>query len=90
MEEKSTKKVIKSAQGVVLRKSSDMTVVVEVSTVERHKLYGKKIKRSKRYLVHDVDNGAVVGEEVTIIEGRPFSKRKRWTLIRKEKIENRK
>lgn len=82
MKEQSTKKVIKSERGVVLRKSGDMTVVVEVLTVGRHKLYGKRIKRSRRYLVHDADNEAVVGAEVTIKEGRPFSKRKRWTLIK--------
>lgn len=82
MEEKSTKKVIKSMQGVVLRKSGDMSVVVEVSTEERHKLYGKKIKRSKRFLVHDSTNAAVIGEKVSIKECRPYSKRKRWTLIK--------
>ena len=85
MEEKPTKKIVKSIQGVVLRKSGDMTVVVEVSTEERHKLYGKKMKRSKRYLVHDSANEAVVGEVFTIRQIRPISKRKRWGLVKSTK-----
>jgi small subunit ribosomal protein S17 len=80
MENKDTKKLVKTRQGVVLRKSGDMTIVVEVSSEKRHKVYGKKIKTSKRFLVHDSNNTAVIGDAVSIKECRPYSKRKRWTL----------
>jgi small subunit ribosomal protein S17 len=67
--------------GTVLRRSGEKTVVVEVSRVTRHPLYGKKMVRTKRYLVHDPQNSAQAGETVTLKESRPISARKRWTIV---------
>jgi small subunit ribosomal protein S17 len=69
-------------QGVVLRKSGDKTVSVEISHVAQHPLYHKRVTRRKRYLVHDADNSAKIGEVVTIAESRPLSTSKRWTIVK--------
>lgn len=67
--------------GVVVRKSGDKTVSVEVVRVIAHPVYGKRIKRTKRYLAHDEANAATVGQMVRIRESRPMSARKRWAVI---------
>ena len=67
-------------QGVVVRRSGDKTISVEVSRLEPHPMYGKNKKITKKYLVHDESNKAEVGQEVTIIESRPFSRTKRFVL----------
>lgn len=68
--------------GLVLRKSGDKTVSVEVSRVSEHPLYHKRITRRKRYLVHDGTNTAEVGMRVTIAETRPMSRSKRWIIVK--------
>lgn len=75
------KKQQRELTGVVLRKSGSKTVSVEVSRVIRHPVYRKSLKRTKRYLAHDESEKCVVGETVTIREGRPLSRRKRWTVV---------
>jgi len=69
--------------GKIVRKSGDKTVSVEVTRVVRHKIYGKNIVKSRRFLVHDPENKGQVGETVTIRESRPQSKKKRWALVTK-------
>lgn len=56
------------------------TVVVEVETRVRHPLYGRRIKRTKRYLAHNEGGMAKLGDQVRIMETRPLSKRKRWRV----------
>lgn len=68
-------------RGRVVAKSGNKTVAVEVTTVRRHPLYDKKLMRSKRYLAHDENNAAAVGQAVTIAETRPRSRRKRWRVL---------
>lgn len=70
--------------GVVVAKSGLKTVAVEVTSIQRHPLYDKKITRSKRYLAHDESNVVVVGQKVTIEETRPLSARKRWLVVTKK------
>lgn len=70
--------------GIVVAKSGNKTVAVQVTTVARHLLYDKKITRSKRYLAHDEGNAATVGQKVTIEEARPLSARKRWLVVTKK------
>lgn len=70
--------------GVVVAKSGLKTVAVEVTQIQRHPLYDKKITRSKRYLAHDESNAVVVGQKVTIEETRPLSARKRWLVVTKK------
>ena len=70
--------------GVVTSNKMMKTVIVEVSRTYRHKLYQKVIHKNKRFQVHD-ELKCKVGDEVQIVESRPISKHKRWTV---EKILN--
>jgi small subunit ribosomal protein S17 len=71
-------------KGTIVSRAGDKTVVLEATKISRHPLYGKKIVRTRRYLVHDPENKAQVGDVVTVKETRPLSARKRWVLVSKE------
>ena len=62
--------------GVVTSDKMDKTVVIIVERVARHPLYGKVIKRNKKYKAHDQNNDAKIGDTVRIRECRPISKDK--------------
>ena len=66
--------------GVVVSDKMDKTVVVKVDRLVKHSLYNKYIKRSVKYKVHDEKNSCNMGDRVQIIECRPLSKDKRWSL----------
>jgi len=70
----------KERVGLVVSDRPDKTVTVSVETLVRHPLYKKRLRRSKRFMVHDEGNEARVGDTVRIIETRPLSARKRWRL----------
>lgn len=70
----------KERQGVVVSDVQDKTIIVRVERRTTHALYGKTVKRSKKYHVHDEANEAGVGDTVRIQETRPISKLKRWRL----------
>ena len=74
----------KVRKGIVVSKSGEKTVIVQGEWRERHPLYGKVVRRSKRYHVHDEANTAKVGDEVTIMETRPLSATKRWRIVTPE------
>ncbi|RME06345.1 MAG: 30S ribosomal protein S17 [Anaerolineae bacterium] len=65
--------------GVVVSDKMQKTVVVEVTRTYRHRLYGKVVSDSKRYMAHD-ELGCKVGDQVQIVESRPISRRKRWVV----------
>jgi small subunit ribosomal protein S17 len=67
--------------GTVVSDKTDKTVVVKVERKVKHPLYGKIIRRSKKYHAHDEDNSAKTGETVRIEETRPMSKLKSWKVI---------
>jgi small subunit ribosomal protein S17 len=67
-------------QGMVVSNKMDKTVVVEVERKKMHRLYKKVIRVSKKYMAHDESNALNIGDEVTIVESRPMSKRKRWVV----------
>ena len=67
--------------GIVVSSNSNKTIVVEVTRRVKHKLYKKIIKRAKKYHAHDENNKFKIGDNVKIIESRPFSKKKRWEVI---------
>ena len=67
--------------GQVASDKMDKTIVVRVETKIRHPLYGKTVKTSKKYKVHDENNEARVGDIVRMMETRPLSKDKRWRLV---------
>ena len=66
--------------GVVVSDKMEKTVVVKVDNLVKHSVYSKYIKRSVKYKVHDENNSSKVGDRVQIIECRPLSKDKRWSL----------
>jgi small subunit ribosomal protein S17 len=70
----------KERVGLVVSDRPDKTVTVSVETLVRHPLYKKRVRRSKRFMVHDERNEARVGDTVRIVETRPLSARKRWRL----------
>ncbi len=59
----------------------DKTVTVNVERRFPHPLYGKAVKRTKKYHAHDENNEYRVGDTVRIVETRPLSKTKRWRVI---------
>ena len=67
--------------GIVVSNKMDKTVVVRVERMAEHPLYGKRIKRAKKYVAHDANNQCGMGDEVKIRETRPLSKTKRWELV---------
>ncbi|MBF0163592.1 MAG: 30S ribosomal protein S17 [Magnetococcales bacterium] len=71
-------------QGVVVSDKMDKTVVVKVERNVRHELYGKIIRRSKKYKAHDPDNRLKVGDQTRIRECPPMSKDKCWVVISEE------
>ncbi|MBA3578004.1 MAG: 30S ribosomal protein S17 [Sphingomonas sp.] len=67
--------------GTVVSDKGDKTVTVSVERRVKHPLYGKIIRRSKKYHAHDADNAYRAGEQVRIEECPPISKLKTWTVI---------
>ena len=68
--------------GVVVSDKMQKTVTVLVERQFPHPLYGKVIKRSKKWLAHDPEEKYKLGDVVEIIESRPISKRKRFRVLR--------
>jgi len=67
--------------GTIVSDKTDKTVVVKVERRVKHPLYGKIIKRSKKYHAHDEGNEFREGETVRIEESRPISKLKSWRVV---------
>ncbi|NPV59742.1 MAG: 30S ribosomal protein S17 [Actinobacteria bacterium] len=67
--------------GTVVSDKMDKTIVVKVETRMPHPLYGKIVRRSKKYTAHDEENQCRVGDLVRIMETRPLSRTKRWRLV---------
>ena len=65
--------------GIVVSDKMQKTVVVAVERLVRHDVYRKTIKRTSRFMAHD-ELGARIGDRVRIVESRPLSSRKRWTV----------
>ena len=78
----------KTLRGTVVGTAMKDTAKVEVARYVKHPKYKKFIKQVKKYLVHDKDNTAVVGDKVTIRETRPISKNKHFILVSKEGATN--
>jgi small subunit ribosomal protein S17 len=68
--------------GVVVSDGMMKSCVVAVQWQVRHGLYGKTERRTSKFMVHDEENAAKVGDTVEIVETRPLSRSKRWTLKR--------
>jgi len=72
----------RTLQGVVLSTSMEKSISVQVERRYRHAKYGKFVRSNSKYLAHDEENTAKVGDTVEIMGTRPLSKRKRWRLVR--------
>ena len=62
---------------------NNKTIIVLVKRKYAHPFFGKTITKSKNYHVHDEKNEFKVGDNVKIIESKPYSKMKRWKVIDK-------
>lgn len=67
-------------KGQVVSNRMDKTVVVSVTRLRTHRLYGKKYRVTKKYFAHDPTGASQIGQTVEIVESRPLSRRKRWQL----------
>ncbi|PSR21394.1 MAG: 30S ribosomal protein S17 [Sulfobacillus acidophilus] len=71
----------KVREGVVVSDKMNKTVVVAVESLVKHPIYGRRMRRTKRYKAHDEDNRCRTGDRVRIEETRPLSKEKNWRVI---------
>ncbi len=69
-------------QGIVVSDKNDKTISVQVERRVMHPLYKKVIKKSKKFMAHDEENTAKIGDRVSICECRPISKNKKWELVK--------
>ncbi len=71
---------VKERVGIVVSNKMQKTIVVSIENRSAHPKYGKVVVRTKKYKVHDEDNQCKEGDRVRILETRPLSRTKRWTL----------
>ncbi len=68
--------------GRVVSDKMDKTVVVAVERLVQHPTYKKIVKRITKFKSHDEKKECRVGDKVSIVEGRPISKEKRWRIMK--------
>ena len=73
----------KELNGEVIKDQNNKTIVVLVKRRYSHPFFGKVITDSKKYHAHDEKNMYKIGDDVKIIESRPFSKKKKWEVVSK-------
>ena len=78
MEERNLRK---ERVGIVVSDKMEKSIVVAVKIREKHPIYGKFVKKTKKFHAHDEDNTSHTGDTVKIMETRPLSKTKRWRLV---------
>jgi small subunit ribosomal protein S17 len=66
--------------GIVVSNKMQKSIVVAVEWQVRNGLYGKTERKTSKFMVHDEQGEAKIGDTVTIVETRPMSRRKRWAL----------
>ena len=71
----------KTRVGVVISNKMDKSITVSIERKIQHPIYGKSLKRSKKFVAHDEENTCNAGDTVRIMETRPMSKRKKWRLV---------
>ena len=71
----------KAREGLVVSDKMAKTVVVAVEDRVQHPLYGKTIRRTRKYKAHDEANSCGVGDRVLLMETRPLSATKRWRVV---------
>ena len=68
--------------GRVVSNKMDKSIVVTTERKVRESVYGKEQRLTSRFMAHDENNEAQVGDTVTLAQSRPLSRRKRWSLVR--------
>ena len=76
-----TRNLRKTRIGIITSDKMEKTITVAVERRVKHTLYGKFMKKTKKYHAHDEENTARIGDRVRIMETRPLSKSKRWRLV---------
>lgn len=76
------KKLKKTLNGTVVSDKNKKTIVVKVTRRFKDPVYSKFVSSSKKYHAHDESAKAKVGDMVTIVESRPYSKLKKWELFK--------
>jgi small subunit ribosomal protein S17 len=71
----------KLREGIVVSDKMDKTVVVVVEDRVKHPLYGKVLRRTKKFKAHDEHNSCGIGDRVSLMETRPLSATKRWRVV---------
>ena len=79
-QENKTRGTAKVRDGIVIANKMDKTVVIEIKRLMKHSVYGKFVRKSKKFYAHDENNICNVGDTVRIVETRPLSKMKRWRV----------
>ena len=77
----SDNKVERVLMGTVVSAGRDKTIAVKIERKVRHPIYKKYIKRSTKVHAHDENNECGLGDTVRVVESKPFSKTKHWTLL---------
>lgn len=72
----------KEVVGRVVSNKMDKTIVVALERRYKHPLYGKFLKKTKKFVAHDEGNECNIGDTVHVMETRPLSKTKRWRLVK--------
>lgn len=76
-----TKKIVRTLVGVVVSDKMQKSATVLIERRVKHPKYGKFVKRSSKFHIHDENNSCRVGDLVLIKESRPLSKTKSWVLV---------
>jgi small subunit ribosomal protein S17 len=71
----------KTQTGRVVSDAGQKTIVITVERLQQHPVYKRVIRRTEKFMAHDEENSAKVGDLVTVEESRPLSAKKRWRLI---------
>lgn len=71
----------KTRVGVVSSNKMEKTITVQIERRLRHPIYGKYVKKTKKFMAHDETNDCNIGDTVKIMESRPLSAKKRWRLV---------
>jgi len=75
-------KVLRIQTGSVVSDKMDKSAVVMIERRVKHPIYGKFMKKSTKFHIHDENNECTVGDTVQITECRPISKTKSWKLVK--------
>jgi small subunit ribosomal protein S17 len=71
----------KERVGLVVSDKMDKSIIVQIERKYRHPIYGKFVRKKKKFVAHDEKNDCNIGDTVRIMETRPLSKRKNWRLV---------